>query len=159
MAQYLKSFHGEIIRHFCLQFSSFLTLVWCLGNPLFRLPCYGFRWLSSAFVYPQRSNPCCEPSLIWQLGLLWSVDIIPLFLSMHPPNSCFFFSFSSCTTSSHICTFRCSSSPVCLCCLYRSFVEHHVSLVFFCLSFSFGCYSLIPILKYRTVTKNPHGFL
>lgn len=62
-------------------------------------------------------------SFIWQPGQLWCVDIIPVFLSMHPPNSCFFFFFSSYTTSSHIFTFHCSSSPVCICCLLDDLFE------------------------------------
>lgn len=107
-------------------------------------------------------------SFIWQPGQLSCVDIIPLFLSIHPPNSCFFFSFSSFDTSSHIfylplLLFSCLSLLSCCWSFWGTNVhwtgEHPVSLVFFGLSFSFGLYSLNPILTYRTVTKNRHGFL
>lgn len=100
-------------------------------------------------------------SFIWQPGQLWCVDIIPLFLSMHPPNSCSFFSFSSWTTT--LLLFSCLSLLSCCWCFWGTNAhwtgEHPVSLLFFCLSFAFGCYSLDRILKNRTVTKNRHGFL
>lgn len=70
-------------------------------NPSFRTTCCQLQWLSPAFVYTKRSNPRWEQvfHLTVRAALMcWHGS--SLFLSIHPPNSCFFLSLSSCITPS-----------------------------------------------------------
>lgn len=117
-------------------------------NPSFWITCCQLQWLSPAFVYLKRSNPRREQvfHLTARAALMcWHGSW--LFLCIHPPNSCFFFSLSLPVSLHHLTvfTFPYSTSLVCLCCLYRSFrgtnvrrtVEHPVSLCIFSLLFLF----------------------